>query len=65
VERQAAGILRLLVQDDGIGLPEQLNLRRSGSLGLELVNTLVRQLRGTLDVKRVPATFEIYFKLQG
>ena len=64
VEREAAGILRLLVQDNGIGLPRDLNFRRSGSLGLELVNTLVRQLRGTLDVKRAPATFEIFFKLQ-
>ena len=60
---QPNGRLTLTVQDDGIGLPLDLDLRRSGSLGLELVNTLTRQLRATLNIVRGDgATFEIQFQ---
>lgn len=58
------GWLKVVVQDNGIGLPENLNLRRSGSLGLELVNSLVRQLHATLEVRRDAGTaFNIQFQV--
>ncbi len=60
---EPAGWLTLTVQDDGVGMPEKLDLRRSGSLGLELVNALVRQLHATIDVRRNAGTsFEIRFQ---
>ncbi len=37
---------RLVVRDDGPGLPKDLDWRRTKSLGLRLVNILARQLRG-------------------
>jgi PAS domain S-box-containing protein len=40
----------LSVTDNGIGLPTDLDVRKPKSLGLQLVNMLVAQLRGTLDV---------------
>ncbi|MCK5572039.1 MAG: sensor histidine kinase, partial [Bacteroidetes bacterium] len=40
----------LSVTDNGIGLPAELDVRKPRSLGLQLVNMLVAQLRGTLDV---------------
>jgi len=40
----------LSVTDNGIGLPADLDVRNPKSLGLQLVNMLVAQLRGTLDV---------------
>lgn len=46
----------LTICDDGIGLPEHLTLEHAESLGLQLVNTLVRQLRGRLEVSRVGGT---------
>jgi two-component sensor histidine kinase len=62
--QEPPGWLKLMVQDDGIGIPENVNLRRSGSLGLELVNTLVRQLHAKLEVRRdAGTTFNIQFQV--
>ena len=44
------GSFLLLVCDNGIGLPDGLDIRNTKSLGLQLVNTLVGQLKGTIDV---------------
>lgn len=41
----------LVVADDGIGLPKDLNLRRTRSLGLELVYTFADQLGAKTEVK--------------
>jgi two-component sensor histidine kinase len=46
----------LLVADDGIGFPEHLNFRETGSLGLQLVNSLVDQLGGNIDLERCDGT---------
>jgi len=43
--------LRLSVRDDGVGLPEGLDLARSSSLGLQIVHTLVKQLHADLEVE--------------
>jgi two-component sensor histidine kinase len=42
--------LTLTVSDDGIGLPEGLDVHNTNSLGLQLVDTLVRQLDGTMEI---------------
>jgi two-component sensor histidine kinase len=58
------GWLKLTVQDDGIGMPENLDFHRSDSLGLELVGSLVRQLGAEVEVGRDRGTsFGIHFKL--
>jgi len=50
------------VRDDGVGLPADLDLDRTNSLGLYLVRVLARQLRGELDVDRSAGTaFSIRF----
>jgi two-component sensor histidine kinase/PAS domain-containing protein len=49
-ERLADGDIELSVADDGIGLPAQ-SQRRTGALGLKLVQTLTRQLRGRLSLE--------------
>jgi PAS domain S-box-containing protein len=46
----------LVVTDDGIGIPASLDLNKTRSLGMQLVSTLVKQLRGKLDVVRAPGT---------
>jgi PAS domain S-box-containing protein len=43
--------LTLCVADDGVGLPTGLKPHNSSSLGLQLVNTLARQLGGELAVR--------------
>jgi PAS domain S-box-containing protein len=57
------GVRVLSVSDDGVGLPEGLDLEQTPSLGLQLVRTLASQLETTLDVRRHPGTsFTIRFR---
>jgi two-component sensor histidine kinase len=42
------GRIELDVQDDGVGIRETAEPRRQQRLGLKIVNTLCRQLKGTL-----------------
>jgi len=52
----------LTVADNGIGIPETVDLQTAKSLGLRLVNALTRQIRGTLDLDRSIGTrFTIRF----
>ena len=44
----------LTVADDGQGMPEPLDIARSKSLGMRLVSTLTRQLRGKLELTHQP-----------
>ena len=52
----------LAVSDDGVGLPEDVDPSTTESLGLQLVDTLTRQLGGSLRIRRGNGTqFEIAF----
>jgi two-component sensor histidine kinase len=52
----------LVVCDDGIGLPPGFDYARSTSLGLKLVNSLIRQIDGEIKVESRSGTrFEIMF----
>jgi PAS domain S-box-containing protein len=53
----------LMVSDDGVGLPEDVDFRKTESLGLQLVNNLsVAQLEGAIDLDRSGGTtFRITF----
>jgi PAS domain S-box-containing protein len=56
-----SGIL-LMVKDDGKGFPDNINYRKTHSLGLQLVNTLVDQLGGNIKLKQNNGTeFDIRF----
>ena len=60
--QQADQCLQLTVSDTGVGFPQDLDFRETGSLGLRLVNTLVDQLEGTIELSyRDGACFEITF----
>ncbi len=45
------GEIVLTVEDDGVGLPEDLDPATSSSLGLELVQTLVEQIKGRMSME--------------
>ncbi len=49
-------LVQLVVADIGQGLPERLNYHQLSSIGLTLVHALVRQLRGTIEVRSVGGT---------
>jgi two-component sensor histidine kinase len=55
-------VLSLRVADDGVGLPADLDILNTRSLGLQLVNSLVGQVDGSLVVERSGGTaFRISF----
>jgi two-component sensor histidine kinase len=52
LRRSGENELTLTVSDDGVGMPSGLEPKRSQSLGMQLVSTLVEQLEGRLELAR-------------
>jgi two-component sensor histidine kinase len=50
------GRVNVAVIDDGIGVPDDLAARKSKSLGLQIVEILARQFRGSWELKREAGT---------
>ncbi len=46
----------LIIHDNGIGFPKNIDFRQTDSLGLQLVNTLVEQLEGNIELNRMNGT---------
>jgi PAS domain S-box-containing protein len=62
LHRGSTNQVTLTVSDNGIGFPEQMDFRKSPSLGLTLINSLVQQLGGTIELDRSGGTtFTIMF----
>jgi two-component sensor histidine kinase len=60
------GIITLRVADNGVGLPPALDITSTGTLGLQLVTMLARQLRGEVSLVRENGTaFVVRFSDQG
>jgi len=56
------GCYNITVKDNGIGFPSNLNFRDTKSLGLQLVNTLVNQIEGKIEMETYKGTsFTISF----
>ena len=56
------GKVRLIVDDNGIGFPKDLDFRKTESLGMQLVIMLVEQLEGTVELDKSKGTrFKITF----
>ena len=65
LQRTEAQQLTLQIKDNGVGFPPEIDFRRTPSLGLTLVNTLVKQVRGIIDLQRESHTeFMITFRDQ-
>jgi PAS domain S-box-containing protein len=57
-----AGVFRLVISDNGIGFPKTLDFKKSSSLGLQLVDTLTRQLLGQMTLEQTHGTqFSLHF----
>ncbi|MDI6644125.1 MAG: PAS domain S-box protein [Methanobacteriaceae archaeon] len=53
----------LIVSDDGIGLPENIQMNKRDTLGMQLVNSLIEQLEGELELDRTDGTtYKMKFK---
>jgi two-component sensor histidine kinase len=59
-----AGEIRLLVQDDGVGLKPEFQFEQASTLGLRLVRMFAKQLRATVKLRSEPGhtAFDIEFK---
>ena len=61
--RPLEGKFELVVSDNGVGIPEDLDIRNTKSLGFRLVTSLVNQLDGEIELSRTEGTeFRITFK---
>jgi len=50
------------VRDNGVGFPSEVDFRKTRSLGMQLINTLVKQLKGTIELDNSSGTaFQIVF----
>ena len=59
-----SGEYSLIFSDNGVGLPEDIDYHKSETLGLELVRTLVKQLKGTIKLNSNGGTeFKITFRV--
>ena len=57
------GEFELIIADNGIGIPEDIDFENIQTLGLQLVNMLVNQLEGSIKLERKKGTmFRIKFK---
>ncbi len=53
----------LVVRDNGIGIPEDFDIKKTNSFGLKLVSTLVSQMSGTIEIVVIGGCeFRIMFK---
>jgi two-component sensor histidine kinase/ligand-binding sensor domain-containing protein len=50
--QEAENRFTLSVSDNGIGIPEDLKIQNSNSLGLKIVNSMVDQLDGSIEILR-------------
>ncbi len=59
----ADGDLMLRVSDNGVGLPEGVDFRKTDSLGLQLVTSLVKQIDGSIELDQSRGTtFTVKFR---
>jgi PAS domain S-box-containing protein len=50
--RYSGSAVQIIVEDDGIGIPEYIDFDKSTGFGLQLVDALVLQLKGTIHIQR-------------
>ncbi|MCG6551814.1 MAG: ATP-binding protein [Candidatus Magnetominusculus sp. LBB02] len=56
-------MLELIVADNGVGIPEEVEIGKTKSLGLKVVSALTKQLKGQLELSRDNGTtFSLRFK---
>ena len=60
LKESGQGIL-VIIKDNGVGMPKDFDIKTSKSFGMDLVDSLVKQLHGTLKLSSVEGTgFEIF-----
>lgn len=64
VLKQEGDKLKLIIKDNGIGLPENLNIHEAETLGLQLINSISQQMNGKIKITNKNGTeIQIIFAL--
>ena len=64
IEEKPSKKLHLLFKDNGVGLPDSIEIKNVDSLGLRLVRVLTQQLKGKLELEREAGTsFSFHFPI--
>jgi two-component sensor histidine kinase len=63
LKREGDDTIALRVADRGRGMPDDFQLEQSSSLGMRVIATTVRQLRGTLEINRLAPGTEFVIRL--
>ncbi|MBD3415354.1 MAG: PAS domain S-box protein [Candidatus Aminicenantes bacterium] len=50
MKKSKSGQIKVMVTDNGVGVPDQTDLKKSGSFGLQLVKMLTKQLHGSMKM---------------
>jgi len=56
MRKDKKGRYKLLIKDTGIGIPENVNLKKPERLGLQILTDLTKQLEGTVNLRREAGT---------
>jgi two-component sensor histidine kinase len=56
IRSETPDIVNLVVKDNGIGLPADIDFRETKSLGLQLVRLLTQQVHGKIEINRSKGT---------
>ncbi|MGC9517817.1 MAG: PAS domain S-box protein [Methanomicrobiales archaeon] len=62
VFRRINGKYELIISDEGIGLPDDFDIKETKTLGLKLVNSLVDQIDGDIHIEKDQTSFHITFE---
>lgn len=52
LSQSSEGKITLVIKDNGVGIPEELDITKLDSLGMELISTLTQQIKGKLEMKQ-------------
>lgn len=52
LSQDSEGVITLIIKDNGVGIPEELDITKVDSLGMELISTLTQQIKGKLEMKK-------------
>jgi PAS domain S-box-containing protein len=62
---EGAGWIMLSVADDGVGLPESIDINRVETMGLKMISNLTKQLDGSIEMERKGGTkFRVKFNAE-
>ncbi len=65
IKRMPKNSVNIVVSDDGVGIPDDLDINNPKTLGLEIVRALTMQLHGKLSLERENGTtFSILFPME-